>query len=74
MSTLYAAVTSVSKNSETKEGSNLFIFIINLEFHFTKLYYSVNSKSKSYTFQSNEQRFAATAKFSLKLLKMTKPL
>ena len=59
MSTLYAAVTGVSKNYEIKGGSNLFICMVNLEFHFTKLYHSVNSKSKNNCFQRNELRFAA---------------
>ena len=31
----YAAMTSVRTNSKIKEGSNLFICIINFEFHFT---------------------------------------
>ena len=60
VSTLYTAITSVSKKSEIKKGSNLFICVINLEFHFIKFHHSVNSKTEKNHFQSNEQRFAAT--------------
>ena len=54
------AVTSVSNSSEFKEGSNLSICILNLEFHFKKLY----QKNKNNSFQSNEQRFLAATQFS----------
>ena len=53
-------MTSVRTNSKIKEGSNLVISIINLEFHFTKLFHSVKSKNGKNSFQSNDKRFAAT--------------
>ena len=43
-----------------KQGSYLFICILNLEFHFKKVYHLVNSKNTKNIFQSNKQRFLAT--------------
>ena len=44
----------MGNSSEIKERSNLFIWILNLEFDFTKLCHSVNSKNKNNSFQSSE--------------------
>ena len=57
MSTLQAAVRSVSNSSPIKERSNLFICILKSEFHFTENYYPLNSKNKKNSFQAVSKDF-----------------